>query len=262
MSPHHCEDCHRLQYDDEELCGCGSGSDSLGDDFWNMTLDDLDHISTHSSSSKTTPTKGLPSRRHSTDGVIGEIDVDEVDVDEVDVDELMARRHHSCTGRSPRRSRSVTFGKVQAREYERVLGDNPACLGGGCSLSIGWNSVSETEIDLESWESQRKPTRRSSSQFLLSPEKRNKIAQKSGYTRKDIEENIKRLAKHQKRRERTLKEVERDSLTSMMAQGLAQRMGTKKTVTLKSFLQAQQGMNKKTTSSRSSADGAAKALPV
>jgi hypothetical protein len=44
--------------------------------------------------------------------------------------------------------RAVSFGKVQVREYERVICYNPACSA-GAAIGIGWNYVSHQTIELD-----------------------------------------------------------------------------------------------------------------
>lgn len=207
-----CEDCGHLCYDQEEIdnhrassskCNsCSSLDDLDSEDFWNMTLDDLDNLSISSA----------PSRRRS-DGMVGL--VSKPLQQEQDAAALKKKKQ------LPRRN--VSFGQVKVRVCERVLGDNPACASsGGPSLSLGWNYDTEEVLDLESWESQRVKKRRSYSELVLSPEKRERIAKKYGFTKKDIDENIQKMAKYHRRRERTLKELEKNSLVSLLAHGRSQ----------------------------------------
>jgi hypothetical protein len=211
-----CELGH-LHYGEEEIemCDCSHGRSVSApemptDDFWNMTLDDLEHIA------------ALPQaldRRSSTSHV----------PEEVKRPIIAARRHSDgmlrmgdYSVRSALRTKSralpdrnVSFGSVAVRVCERVLGDNPACHDGP-SLSIGWNYEPEKIINVEVFESARQKERRSYDKLCLSPEKREKIAMRSGYTRQDIEDNVKQMHKYQRRRERTRKEVEGDSLASLL----------------------------------------------
>ena len=64
--------------------------------------------------------------------------------------------------RTPRlgleRANSVKFDKIQVREYERVLGDNPA-VSAGPPVSLGWKYTPERELDVEFFETERPPRR-------------------------------------------------------------------------------------------------------
>lgn len=116
--------------------------------------------------------------------------------------------------------RRVSFGQVQVRVHERILGDHiPAA--GGPSLSIGWAYNVEKAISMDNYEAKRSSQRRwssssSSCALLLSPEKREKIAKKAGFTKKDIEENIKLVSKVQRRRSRTVKELEKEEMAQLI----------------------------------------------
>lgn len=184
--------------------------DVTGDDFWNMTLDDLEDFSFAPSQLKPRST------RRGSDGFLAS---------------LAKQSNHNkndkggtTTTTRPRRKtlpgriRNVSFGKVQVRECERVLGDNPSCSEGGPSLSIGWKVNKEKVVELDAWEAKRQKERRSHSKLLLSSEKREKIAKKNGFTKKDIQENVKSLAKWQRRRERTRLEAEKECLVGLLAQ--------------------------------------------
>ncbi|CAB9524975.1 expressed unknown protein [Seminavis robusta] len=230
--PERCE-LGNLHYGDDEIndCGCGSHRsssmtelDATTNDFWNMTLDDLDSLPTspsmRSSTSDlpdTTPRRAAATRRNS-DGMV---------------------MTGSCSFGALRRkkkvlpSRNVSFGSVEVRECERVLGDNPSCHDGP-SLSIGWKYEAKAVIDVEIFENKRQKERRTYDKLCLSPEKREKIAKRSGYTKKDIEDNVKQMAKYNRRRERTRKELEVDSFAAKLPKSqrdslakFLQKQGTK-----------------------------------
>ena len=63
------------------------------------------------------------------------------------------------------RSSSVKFDKIQVREYECTLGDNPA-VSAGPSVSLGWQYTPERELDVECYES-RRPTRRTKQELAI-----------------------------------------------------------------------------------------------
>eukprot|EP00977_Amphora_coffeiformis_P006397 scaffold1361_cov165-Amphora_coffeaeformis.AAC.19 len=67
-------------------------------------------------------------------------------------------------------SRSVSFDSIFVREYERVLGDNPAC-GNGPPISIGWQYESKVSMPVDEYE-YRKPAGRTKRQLQLSAYRR------------------------------------------------------------------------------------------
>lgn len=71
-----------------------------------------------------------------------------------------------------RESLRVGFSKIEIREYERTVGDNPAC-GSGPPITIGWNYVPGLETDIDAYETTKKP--RSKKQYYLPPSKRTNI---------------------------------------------------------------------------------------
>lgn len=63
----------------------------------------------------------------------------------------------------------VSFAKIEIREYERTVGDNPAC-GSGPPITIGWGYVPGVEANIEEYEATRVP--RTKKQYYLPPAKR------------------------------------------------------------------------------------------
>jgi len=68
---------------------------------------------------------------------------------------------------------SVTFDRIQIREYERTVGDNPACSS-GCPISLGWSYVIAYESAIQDYERRRAP-RRPKKEFHLSSGKRSQL---------------------------------------------------------------------------------------
>ena len=118
--------------------------------------------------------------------------------------------------------RTVSFDKVQIREFQQVLGDNP-CKEIGPSLSLGWNYNEKKGVDLEKYESKRSgsggnfvvkltgggstsPRRKD---FSLSPKARIEKALELGYTPEEIAKNQKQMQRIQKQREKTALEGRR-----------------------------------------------------
>jgi hypothetical protein len=97
----------------------------------------------------------------------------------------------SCMSKSSRRSRRsksrcVSFSNVHARQYERILDDNPACRF-GVSIAIGWEYNEEKVETVDEWEGSRSQRRvRSKSELILSRTKREKLVRSLGCADRDI----------------------------------------------------------------------------
>lgn len=59
---------------------------------------------------------------------------------------------------SPGMKRSVSFSRLNVRQYERVLGDNPSCSSGP-SVSIGWKYKDDISMDIDTYELRRSQRR-------------------------------------------------------------------------------------------------------
>lgn len=123
----------------------------------------------------------------------------------------------SPTGPGATPKRSVSFDKVKIREFERVLGDHPAQE--GPSIALGWNYNEAKEVSIDKYENKNnscntlkkkwtsarnlisKNGNKKKEDFLLSAEKRVKIAKQLGYTTEEIQQNIKDVEKLRKQRE-------------------------------------------------------------
>ena len=118
-----------------------------------------------------------------------------------------ATSRRACRGKTPKRS--VSFDKVEIRAYEQILGDNPpSCAPGGPSLTLGWNYVEKKPISLDKHTSksifQFTKIRKQKKDFLLQPEKREKIAKKLGFTNQEIHANVKQVDRISRQRKRTV----------------------------------------------------------
>lgn len=66
----------------------------------------------------------------------------------------------------------VSFGSVNVREYERIIGDNPA-VSAGVPIGLGWSYSNYLEVDVDIYESSvRKPGPRTRRDFFLTPQNR------------------------------------------------------------------------------------------
>jgi len=82
---------------------------------------------------------------------------------------------------------TVHFGKVQIREYPRILGDNPSCAThGGPPISIGWSYITTSpSLSLEEYEVNR-PKRRNLDQLRMPPKVRRTVLQSNGFTSQEM----------------------------------------------------------------------------
>lgn len=104
----------------------------------------------------------------------------------------------------------VSFGHLQIRTYETILGDNPSCTGGP-SLSIGWRYNPEHFHSTVDEYERTQDTRyggfgirpRDLDLVLLRPE-RETILLHTGYTQQDLAEAVRRLNKAKNQRRQTV----------------------------------------------------------
>jgi hypothetical protein len=81
--------------------------------------------------------------------------------------------------------KSVSFHRIEIREHERALGDNPA-VRTGPALSIGWGSVNAISIDVDEYEEFR-PPRRTRSELQMPPNvRRQLLVEQVGVNRSEI----------------------------------------------------------------------------
>lgn len=103
------------------------------------------------------------------------------------------------------RSQSVVaFDKVNIREYERILGDNPSCSSGP-PLSIGWRfSPSPMQISVEDYENGKGDIPRYKSQFLVPKDIREKMLREhAGVSRREIVNTVRGIQKLKSQRRKT-----------------------------------------------------------
>lgn len=128
-------------------------------------------------------------------------------------------RSKSRSGSSQSRGapkRSVSFDKVQIREFQQILGDHP-CPDDGPSLALGWNYNEKKQVKLDKYEAKRNgigsyfgvngSSKKTSKRRSLSPCARKDIALEWGYTREQIAENRKQNIKTNLQRRRTVMEL-------------------------------------------------------
>lgn len=121
--------------------------------------------------------------------------------------------HRSYDSVSCRGCPSVSFGKVETRVYERVLGDNPACDAGGPSISLGWRYKDKKAVDLDKHYAKlhrEAPQRRKRKDQALTCFNRVKIALELGYSKEEIQDNMVQVRQVQAERVQTIKAVEKE----------------------------------------------------
>ena len=106
--------------------------------------------------------------------------------------------------KAQRRRSSVQFGSLTIRNYEVQLGDHPSCSN-GVPVSIGWRYNELNPICIEKYEAWMKDKRRSRSEFHLPRTHRESILKEYGYSRSQMTEATKQVAKIKKQRRASLK---------------------------------------------------------
>jgi len=108
------------------------------------------------------------------------------------------------TKKSQRRRSSVQFGSLTIRSYEVQLGDNPSCSN-GAPVSIGWRYNELNPICIEKYEAWMEDKRRSRHEFHLPRSQRESILLDYGYSRNQMTQATKEVAKIKKQRRASLK---------------------------------------------------------
>ena len=161
----------------------------VDEDMWNMDIDDILEVSEK-------VRKPPPSRSFSM------------------VSQRMKAERSSCPESSsnrpnPRRvNRTVSFGKVEVRSFERILSPNPpSCSPGGPSLGLGWAYTEKKPVDVDRFENKGLflwNGGKRSKDILLTAEKREKLAKKYGFSKEEIQANAMAVDKINKQRRRTV----------------------------------------------------------
>uniref|UniRef100_A0A7S2P2M0 Uncharacterized protein n=1 Tax=Leptocylindrus danicus TaxID=163516 RepID=A0A7S2P2M0_9STRA len=80
--------------------------------------------------------------------------------------------------------KSVSFTKLEIRQYELQLGDNPS-VRKGPPISIGWDIINSSEHDLETYEGSR-GLRRSYEQLKINDADRKEMLKEAGYSWNEV----------------------------------------------------------------------------
>ena len=98
---------------------------------------------------------------------------------------------------------SVRFDQVTVREYERVLGDNPACPFGP-SVAVGWSFHERRPQGVDAYESARFGRRRSPSELMLSRRERERILTHWGVPNAEVAQGVREKNRARMRRRQTV----------------------------------------------------------
>lgn len=127
-----------------------------------------------------------------------------------------------------RRASSVTFQEVQVREYERILGYNPACSDGP-AIAIGWNVVSQQTVGVDEFLAS-KTQHRCRRQLYLDRCEREEMLTELGFNEFDLIASVREIAMVQKNRLKSFQRSQRDS------NGTRRRKGVDRLKSIISFL--------------------------
>ena len=103
----------------------------------------------------------------------------------------------SATAANPQET-TIGFSKVQFREYDRVVGVNPA-VRDGVPLTLSWDLQNEYEFELDAYE-QSRPARRERNELCIPSAIRHQMMRDAGFSRDDIMKWIKKanIARNQR----------------------------------------------------------------
>ena len=118
---------------------------------------------------------------------------------------------------------SVRFDKVETREYELVLSDNP-CISSGPAIGLGWDSTSTHESDIDSYEAERHYAAISGSgsqnarknDLRISPGERVAMLLGAGYSPHEVQESLRQRNEARERRNSSLKYQKYDPIIEKM----------------------------------------------
>ena len=110
-----------------------------------------------------------------------------------------------------RRNRSVTFDKVQIREYDQCCGDNPS-VSYGPPIQLDWNYQEFEALELDAYEYHRLPQRRKPSQMMMNYyQRQNTLSFYYGVSDQELAR-----AKQQVKREQSKRNITRNYLVPLM----------------------------------------------
>lgn len=120
--------------------------------------------------------------------------------------------------------RRVSFDRIQIRNYDTVLGDNP-CTYNGPPISLDWEYYEQEPVLIHDYESGREGYRRKTHEMRMPPLYRRRILEQSGTTPDEIKMREKEMKRIRKNRERTAA-----LLPFLKIQELAERVSRRKSI--------------------------------
>lgn len=99
--------------------------------------------------------------------------------------------------------KQVRFSRIEIREYERILSNNPSCSS-GAPIGIGWSYVKGFDLDLEDYEAKKFSSRKNAHQLVLTRQEREAILLDWGTTFHEIVEAIRGNVRAKARRRHTV----------------------------------------------------------
>lgn len=100
----------------------------------------------------------------------------------------------------------VSFGCVQFREHEIILGDNPSCSEGP-PVSLGWGFKDRRPMNLEKCEQARSGTRRNKDEIYMPVAVREEMLFQRDYSRDELREVVCEICRIQNQRTETVKKL-------------------------------------------------------
>lgn len=96
----------------------------------------------------------------------------------------------------------IKFSTIEVREFNRTLGDNPACTDGP-PIALDWDFIDKKSMSIDEYEANRLPRKAHRHLLLSMHTRRNIMSRQYGYTVEELAdvENTVRLV--QKKREKT-----------------------------------------------------------
>ena len=104
-------------------------------------------------------------------------------------------------------TKTVSFGEISLRLYERILDINPAVTS-GAALGIGWRYKQGGTLPVEDWEFRRRYSRRSSNELILPRHVRETIfIEELGYSMKQVASATRSIRRCKERRRVTVENL-------------------------------------------------------
>ena len=119
--------------------------------------------------------------------------------------------------------KSVRFGTLEVRKYDKTLGDNPSCTD-GVPTTLDWTYSVQPEVSLDEYETNRIP-RRSRRHLVLTPiTRRNSMFYHFGFSHEEIDKAADSIKKFQKQRQLTKRLSKNQEKTQEIVQNVTRKL--------------------------------------